>query len=73
MLPNIDVDYLTQVLGRLLEQSPKANWDPASAPKEEFEEVMREPEPEIVEEVVDEAVIRADPNRTIIPGIRKSM
>lgn len=37
--------FVNGVLGKLLGQSPKANWDPASAP-EEFEEQPPEPEPE---------------------------
>lgn len=65
--------FVNGVLGQLLKQSPKANWDPASAPPEEYAD---DPEQEVVEEVVDEASdtgklaskfgtwkIRADPTK----------
>lgn len=50
--------FVNGVLGRLVKQSPKANWDPASAPQEsEPEEVVRErgPEVETIEVDSDEA------------------
>lgn len=46
--------FVNGVLGKLLSDSPKANWDPASAPPEEIEEPSTEPEYEI--EVVEEFV-----------------
>lgn len=39
--------FVNGVLGRLLADSPKANWDPASAPAEDVEEPPAEPEPEM--------------------------
>jgi transcription antitermination factor NusB len=39
--------FVNGVLGRLLADSPKVNWNPASAPVEEIEEPSTEPEPEI--------------------------
>jgi transcription antitermination protein NusB len=45
--------FVNGVLGRLLKDSPKANWDPATAPKEEPEEIYHEPEPEVVEETIE--------------------
>lgn len=50
--------FVNGVLGKLLLSSPKANWDPATAPKEEREE----PE-EVAEEEVEEIdVTPDDPN-----------
>ena len=46
--------FVNGVLGRLLKDSPKANWDPATAPPEAHEEPEEESEPTIVEEVVEE-------------------
>jgi transcription antitermination protein NusB len=45
--------FVNGVLGRLLQDSPKANWDPATAPKEEPEEIFHEPEPEVEEVTID--------------------
>jgi len=47
--------FVNGILGKLLQDSPKANWDPATAPIEEDELLEDEPEPEVVEEVVDES------------------
>jgi N utilization substance protein B len=47
--------FVNGVLGRLLKDSPKANWDPATAPKEEFEEeIVRDSEPQSEEETLTE-------------------
>lgn len=46
--------FVNGVLGRLLQDSPKAHWDPQSAPAEEREELVHEPEPEVETEVVPE-------------------
>src|SRR5690349_7281417 len=46
--------FVNGILGRLLADSPKANWDPASAPAEEIEEPSTEPEYEI--EVIEETI-----------------
>ena len=46
--------FVNGVLGRLLKDTPKANWDPATAPPEAHEEQVDEPEPVIEEEVVAE-------------------
>ncbi len=46
--------FVNGVLGRLLQESPKANWDPSTAPPEVDDLIEEEPEPEVVEEVVDE-------------------
>jgi N utilization substance protein B len=46
--------FVNGVLGALLKQTPKANWDPSAAPPEDDELVMEDPEPEIEEEVVQE-------------------
>ncbi len=47
--------FVNGVLGRLVRESPKANWDPATAPQEFFEEEsLSAPEPVIEEEVVQE-------------------
>jgi N utilization substance protein B len=45
--------FVNGVLGRLLEDSPKYNWDSATAPAE-VDELLDEEEPEVVEEVVEE-------------------
>ena len=45
--------FITGILGKLLESSPKANWDSANAPPEQFEEAQEEEEMEIVEETID--------------------
>ncbi len=46
--------FVNGVLGKLLQDSPKAAWDPASAPpetsEEECDEVHREPQVEMIEE-----------------------
>jgi N utilization substance protein B len=45
--------FVNGVLGKVLEQSPKANWDPATAPQE-FEEILHDEDPiEVVEETID--------------------
>lgn len=44
--------FINGVLGRLIYDTPKAKWDPATAPAETREDVVKEPEPEIEEEVV---------------------
>lgn len=44
--------FVNGVLGRLLQDTPKADWDPRNAPKESFEQVVSSPAPEIEEEVV---------------------
>jgi N utilization substance protein B len=47
--------FVNGVLGSLLQETPKANWDPRTAPPEYQEEpAPPEPEPEIEEEVVEE-------------------
>ena len=46
--------FINGILGRLLEQSPKANWDPDTAPPEEDEPLAVESEPEIEIEMVEE-------------------
>ena len=46
--------FVNGILGRLLEDSPKANWDPATAPPEAHEAPEEETEPAVVEEVVEE-------------------
>jgi transcription antitermination factor NusB len=46
--------FVNGVLGKFLESSPKANWDPATAPVEFVEESLDEEEQiEIVEETID--------------------
>jgi N utilization substance protein B len=45
--------FVNGVLGRLLKESPKADWDPATAPKEEREEVVHEPPVAIEEERIE--------------------
>lgn len=45
--------FVNGVLGRILRESPKANWDPATAPPEYEEE---EAEEVVVEEIVEETV-----------------
>jgi len=46
--------FVNGVLGKLLEESPKANWDPATAPPEELEEPPDYEEPvEVSEETVE--------------------
>lgn len=47
--------FVNGILGRLLQDSPKSNWDPSTAPTEVDEDIEEEVEPEVVEEVVDEA------------------
>jgi N utilization substance protein B len=45
--------FVNGVLGKLLEQSPKANWDPATAPPEQ-EEMAPATEPvEVIEETIE--------------------
>jgi N utilization substance protein B len=44
--------FVNGVLGRLLADSPKATWDPATAPQEEPEEMFHEPEPVVEEETI---------------------
>jgi N utilization substance protein B len=45
--------FVNGVLGKLLEGSPKHNWDPATAPPEEREEIVTEEEPiEVIEETI---------------------
>ncbi len=46
--------FVNGVLGALLKDTPKANWDPETAPPEIDYVVSEEPEPEIIEEVVEE-------------------
>jgi N utilization substance protein B len=46
--------FVNGVLGRLLEESPKRDWDPATAPPEFDEAAEPEPEPEVEEIVVEE-------------------
>jgi N utilization substance protein B len=46
--------FVNGILGKLLEDSPKANWDPATAPLEIDEIIENAPEPEIVEEIVSD-------------------
>ena len=46
--------FVNGVLGALLKNTPKANWDPEAAPPEVDELVADEPEPEIEEEIVQE-------------------
>ncbi len=46
--------FVNGVLGRLLEDTPKANWDPATAPAEEHEIPEEEPEMVVEEIVVEE-------------------
>jgi transcription antitermination protein NusB len=45
--------FVNGILGKLLENCPKASWNPSEAPPEELEEIMHEPpiEPEL--EVLD--------------------
>ncbi|AIE86823.1 transcription antitermination factor NusB [Fimbriimonas ginsengisoli] len=43
--------FINGVLGRLLLDTPKANWDPTQAPAEQSEEIVRSPEPVEVEEI----------------------
>jgi len=45
--------FVNGVLGKLLQDSPKANWDPAVAPEEFDEPLEDEIESEIIEEVVE--------------------
>jgi len=45
--------FVNGVLGKLLQDSPKANWDPATAPPEIDELIDEEADPEVIEEVVD--------------------
>jgi transcription antitermination protein NusB len=47
--------FVNGVLGKFLESSPKANWDPATAPPESRdEEVVHDDEPiEVVEETIE--------------------
>ena len=40
--------FVNGVLGRLLKDSPKAEWDPATAPEDEYEEREKAP-PEVIE------------------------
>jgi len=48
--------FVNGVLGKLLAQSPKAKWDPATAPEEEPWVEAAEPEPEaVVEEVAEDS------------------
>jgi N utilization substance protein B len=51
--------FVNGVLGRLLHDTPKANWDPATAPPETNEEIVHEPEAEVEEEVVQEGTQEA--------------
>ena len=45
--------FVNGVLGKLLEGSPKAKWDPSTAPPEETEEIVHDQEPiEVVEETI---------------------
>ena len=46
--------FVNGVLGRYLSMTPKANWDPSSAPIEEAEERYSEPEEAEEEEIVTE-------------------
>ncbi len=46
--------FVNGVLGRLLQDTPKANWDPRTAPPEADEALDADPEAEVVEEVVEE-------------------
>ena len=39
--------FVNGVLGKVVNDSPKANWDPKSAPVEAVEEPPAEPEPEM--------------------------
>jgi N utilization substance protein B len=52
--------FVNGVLGQLLKDTPKANWDPETAPPELDEALADEPEPEIVEEVVQEGTEEAN-------------
>jgi transcription antitermination protein NusB len=45
--------FVNGVLGKLVGQSPKADWDPSQAPAGEVEDVHHEPDPEPLEEVVE--------------------
>lgn len=47
--------FVNGILGKLLEDSPKANWDPSAAPEEIDEVLPDDSEVEIEEEVVAEA------------------
>lgn len=48
--------FVNGVLGKLVGQSPKGDWDPSTAPREEIEEVFRDSaEPEIEDIEVDQA------------------
>ena len=47
--------FVNGILGKLLQDSPKADWDPALAPPEAHEDPDEECESEVVEEVVSEA------------------
>ncbi len=44
--------FVNGVLGKLLKETPKKDWDPATAPPEFAEESTREPEPTVEEETV---------------------
>lgn len=45
--------FVNGILGKLLQSSPKANWNPDKAPAEEFEEPEEDEPMEIVEETLD--------------------
>ena len=45
--------FINGVLGRMLKDSDKANWDPATAPPEFAEEIVQEPARVVEEETVD--------------------
>lgn len=49
--------FVNGVLGRMLRDTPKANWDPKTAPVEEL--VTTAPEPVVEEEVVEEGTQEA--------------
>ena len=51
--------FVNGVLGRMLRETPKANWDPATAPAESFEPTDRDPDPIIEEEIVEEGTQEA--------------
>ena len=45
--------FVNGVLGKLLEASPKSNWDPATAPPEQEEAIEEDELIEVVEETID--------------------
>lgn len=45
--------FVNGVLGKFLESTPKADWDPDKAPAEEFEEPGEDEPMEVIEETID--------------------